>query len=446
MPLGRILWPVLAAGAAALVVVSTGGATHGSPDYISNGHPISTPAGSSSLVACNVNNACFTARNDASGAQLFNIVGIKGELTGLLTETDSAAVEGENNGLNGVGVRGMGPATGVEAQAFNEHGRGVFGLASAQTGTGTGVAGSTFSTDDNASGVRGFGQSGGADGVRGTSNFSVGVYGVGRDGTGVLGLHEDDAGTEAGVLGQTNSLAADARAVRGEVVPTNPGAGSAAVRGSNNGIGANGYGVFGSQNGSGIGVLGFTPNGLGVLGTSGSIGVIGHSTTGYAGYFLGAVHVAGTLTKSAGSFRIDHPLDPARRYLQHSFVESPDMKNVYDGVVRTDRRGYAVVRLPRYFAALNRDFRYQLTTVGRASWGATVGVWREIRDNRFAIRSSRPRVKVSWQVTGIRRDAYANAHRIRPDIAKPARERGTYLHPELHGAGAARALVELPLR
>jgi hypothetical protein len=261
-----------------------------------------------------------------------------------------------------------------------------------------------------------------------------------------MGLHSDDAGTAPGVLGETNSLAADARAIRGEVTSSNPGPGSAGVRGANNGTGANGYGVFGSQNGSGIGVIGYTPNGLGVFGSSGSIGVAGHSTTGYAGYFIGPVHVAGTLTKSAGSFRIDHPLDPAGRYLQHSFVESPDMKNVYDGVVRTDRRGYAVVRLPRYFAALNRDFRYQLTTVGAASWGATVGVWREIRRNRFTIRSSRPRVTVSWQVTGIRRDAYANAHRIRPDIAKPAGERGTYLHPELHGAGAARALVKLPRR
>ena len=66
----------------------------------------------------------------------------------------------------------------------------------------------------------------------------------------------------------------------------------------------------------------------------------------YAGYFSGNVLVTGTLTKSSGSFRIDNPLDPANRYLQHSFVESPDMKNIYDGVVRTDGRGYATVRLP----------------------------------------------------------------------------------------------------
>jgi trimeric autotransporter adhesin len=122
------------------------------------------------------------------------------------------------------------------------------------------------------------------------------------------------------------------------------------------------------------------------------------------------------------------------------------MKNVYDDIARTDRRGYAVVTLPRYFGVLNRDFRYQLTTVGRGSWGATVGIWKEIAGNRFTIRSDRPHVTVSWQVTGIRRDAYANAHRIRPELAKPARERGTYLHPEIYGRPHAEALVRMPRR
>jgi hypothetical protein len=44
-------------------------------------------------------------------------------------------------------------------------------------------------------------------------------------------------------------------------------------------------------------------------------------------------------------FRIDHPLDPANKYLNHSAVESPDMKNIYDGVVTLDADGEAVVEL-----------------------------------------------------------------------------------------------------
>jgi len=137
--------------------------------------------------------------------------------------------------------------------------------------------------------------------------------------------------------------------------------------------------------------------------------------------------VTGTLTKPSGSFKIDHPLDPANKYLYHSFVESPDMMNIYNGVVVLDKRGRAVVQLPDYFEALNQDFRYQLTSIGRFM---PVFVAQEIKGNKFTIAGGRPGAKISWQVTGIRHDAYAEAHRIRVEEDK-GKERGTYLHPEL---------------
>ncbi len=56
-----------------------------------------------------------------------------------------------------------------------------------------------------------------------------------------------------------------------------------------------------------------------------------------AGQFIGNVNVVGTLTKGAGSFKIDHPLDPENKYLSHSFVESPDMMNIYNGNVVLER-------------------------------------------------------------------------------------------------------------
>jgi hypothetical protein len=46
-----------------------------------------------------------------------------------------------------------------------------------------------------------------------------------------------------------------------------------------------------------------------------------------------------------------------------SFVESPDMKNVYDGLVVLDDKGEAKIELPDWFGALNKDFRYQLTAI-----------------------------------------------------------------------------------
>jgi len=150
----------------------------------------------------------------------------------------------------------------------------------------------------------------------------------------------------------------------------------------------------------------------------------------YAGWFSGDVEVTGTLSKGGGSFKIDHPLDPENKYLQHSFVESPDMMNVYNGNVVTDGEGLAVVDLPDYFAALNKDFRYQLTVIGEF---AQAIVAEEITGNRFTIRTDQPNIKVSWQVTGVRRDAWAENHRIEVETDKPIEEVGTYLHPKEFG-------------
>src|SRR6056297_293519 len=153
-----------------------------------------------------------------------------------------------------------------------------------------------------------------------------------------------------------------------------------------------------SPTGSTIGVSGFSnsASGVGVRGENSfnGIGVHAISPGGQALLADGNVTVNGTLVKSAGSFRIDHPLSPQTHYLSHSFVESPDMMNIYNGNVVTDRAGYAEVVLPDWFDALNRDFRYQLTVI--ASF-AQAAIWEELRDNRFVIRTTEPDTKVSWQ-------------------------------------------------
>jgi hypothetical protein len=141
----------------------------------------------------------------------------------------------------------------------------------------------------------------------------------------------------------------------------------------------------------------------------------------------GDLSVPGTLSKGAGSFRIDHPLDPLNKYLQHSFVESPDMLNIYSGEVTVGATGRAAVHLPAYFGALNRDFRYQLTTVGAY---APVFISREIHNNTFEIAGGRRGVKVSWQVTGVRKDSYANGHRIKVELPKDSQDRGHLLYSE----------------
>lgn len=148
-------------------------------------------------------------------------------------------------------------------------------------------------------------------------------------------------------------------------------------------------------------------------------------------YVFGDLTVIGNVSKGGGSFKIDDPIDPANKYLSHSFVESPDMMDVYNGNVQLDEKGKAWVELPEYFEALNRSFRYQLTAIGAPE--PNLYIAQEISGDRFQIAGGKPGLKVSWQVTGIRQDPYANAHRIPVEQEKPEDERGLYLHPAPSG-------------
>jgi hypothetical protein len=195
-----------------------------------------------------------------------------------------------------------------------------------------------------------------------------------------------------------------------------------------------GIALYASGSWEGLHAEASEPNGTGIRGIANNggfaWGVYGESLSGDAGYFNGNVWVGGTLSKSSGAFKIDHPLNPANKYLYHSFVESPDMKNIYDGVVELDQYGEAIVMLPEWFGPLNRDFRYQLTCIGGY---APVFIAEEIINNQFKISGGSSGLKVSWQVTGIRQDKWANDHRIPVEEAKPSGEIGTYLYPQGFG-------------
>ena len=210
-----------------------------------------------------------------------------------------------------------------------------------------------------------------------------------------------------------------------------------------------GYGVYGtSKSGNGVKGMSDTWNGVQGIAKGGGIGGDFESGGGIgirawgskAALFLGKVEISGTLTKSSGTFRIDHPQDPANKYLSHSFVESPDMKNVYDSTILLDDNGEAVVELPSYFEALNRDFRYQLTCIGGY---APIYVAEKVKDNSFKIAGGKAGMEISWQVTGIRKDPFANAHPVIVEEEKPANEKGFYLNPVEWGQPQEKGIYQL---
>jgi hypothetical protein len=342
-----------------------------------------------------------------------------------------------------------------------------------QNGSSFGIAASSnvvgvVGSSTNGTGVRGFTQSGagvsGASvsfhGVEGTSQSGVGVQGTSNSLYGVEGISQNVIGVHgmstagSGVVGESDSqagVAGDSNSGPGVVGISNATAGVSgfsttafAVQGQSPngggvlGISANNAGVQGISTNT-IGVIGDSTNDIGVVGQStNGTGIYGKASAGHlAGKFDGDVQVNGNLSKSSGSFKIDHPLDPENKYLYHSFVESPDMMNIYNGNVTTDANGDAVITLPEWFEALNKDFRYQLTVIGTF---AQAIVAEKVKGNRFAIKTNAANVEVSWQVTGIRQDAWANKHRIPTEENKSDKERGFYLHPELFNQPADKSV------
>jgi hypothetical protein len=276
---------------------------------------------------------------------------------------------------------------------------------------------------------------GGSDGIGVLGQGGIGLQSSSKAGPGVVGVGGDSTNGN-GLLGGIGVLALGGRgdALNGEGVRAIGG-------GADFGSGPDRTGGMGVRATGGAGKGINKRGGVGIIAEGGS-GLVG-ATNGLAGFFsgdvqvLGNAHVTGTLSKGGGSFKIDHPLDPENKYLSHSFVESPDMMNIYNGNITTDENGQAIVELPDYFNSLNRDFRYQLTVVGQF---AQAIIAEEVKDNRFTIKTSVPGVKVSWQVTGIRQDAWANKNRIKVEEKKSENERGHYLYPEAFGKDEARGV------
>jgi len=411
-------------------------------------------------------------------------------LTGVSNATTGSAtgVLGQSSSTSGIGVRGFASATsggtvGVFGGAASPFGTAIAANESATSGITTGILASVFSPQGTAAVFQSVGggplisaRSGSAHSEVFSVDGSGSLKSNGANISGILQSNGANLQGNGGATGHDAALIASGLSQRPDTLSGLIGAdggdftGGASARLLNgaNGITANGgaggdglysdaYQLYGGNGGAGVLGIG-GPGGFGDGGTNfgtggvggdfigGSFGYAGdgiHATVGYndgyavAGYFTGNVAITGALSTGTNGVQIDHPLDPANKYLYHASVESSEMVNLYSGNAVTDAAGHAVIQLPAWFEALNTDFRYQLTVIGQF---AQAIVSRKIENQRFEIRTNLPNVEVSWLITGVRHDAVATAQPLQVEVEKPKRERGFFIRPELYGAPANRQI------
>lgn len=352
------------------------------------------------IFSASSNGAGVFGRSTGGGAGVYGESGTGSGVSGYSTAYGYTGVYGESTQGSGV----WGKSTGTNWHAVRGDattGAGVYG----NSVNGNGVKGYS----DSVAGV--YGQSLASNGVYGFSQYHIGVYATSNDN---IGLYSNSY-----YLGS---------AIKGYSRGTYPGLYSV----SDQGNGVEGYsntnyaGVYGRAYTS-VGIHGQSQNGsyAAVYGNSG--GLTAH---GWAGSFWGGLTWTGSSFGASNAIRIDHPTDPENKYLYHASVSSPDMKNIYDGVIILDKAGEAVVKLPDYFSALNKDFRYQLTPIGSYS---PVYIATEVANNTFKIAGGKSGQKISWTVTGIRNDAFAQGNRVEVEETKSETERGHYIHPDAFG-------------
>ncbi len=379
---------------------------------------------------------------------------------------------------------------GGDFRSASINGRGVFGWATAAAPGSSGIGGEFRSDSQNGIGVKGYATvTNGNTGYGGfftSGRYGIGVHGecTGTDGIGAGGEFFNSSSGGYGIFVRGKGTGASVQSVAGTALRVSTDGNAPAsvfqtfasnadgVQVDVNGEGGNGLYVLNhatnslstagslynhSNNGRGIDVRtdsasgfvysGFfeadSPDGRGAYGFAGSTtgtnyGVYGRTaspTDGYGVFSNGRFGASGTK-----SFRIDHPLDPANKYLYHYCTEGPLPLNVYQGIAVTDSSGYAWIQLPAYFDEINKDPVYQLTVIDSSNDFALAKVCGEEKANRFQIRTSKPRVKVSWEVKATRNDRFVQAYGAPVESVKPVADKGLYQHPELYGLPSERGI------
>lgn len=206
------------------------------------------------------------------------------------------------------------------------------------------------------------------------------------------------------------------------------------------------FSYTGTDRGNHIGVSGSSitdtsrKNGIGVQGTGGEYGVLGIDAGNSGGGSAYGVFSNGDFGGTGAKyFVIDHPQDPANKYLRHANIESNEVLNLYRGVEQFDSNGQATVQLPDYYSVINKNPSYQVTPIGAAM--PNLYIAREIENNVFVIAGGVPGKKVSWIVTSERNDPYMQQNpESRQVVIDKGEKRGKYLMPQLYGQSKERGV------
>lgn len=360
-------------------------------------------------------------QNNSSAADAYGIIA---SLSSNAGANSSAVIGTAQTGGSTNGLRGYHYGSGYGVQGNSQSGTGILGTGitgirgSSSAGNGIGVAGSA--TASNGIGV--FAES--------ASGYALATFGKSWM-QGNLGINEAFPNLPLVVKGSVADTIYVQNTGGGRGVQVSTTTDTAIWAYTNTGL----AGIDGrSASPSNAAIFGFNTNGTGT-----GAGVYGRadSANGYGLFSQGRTGATGTK-----SFVIDHPLDPENKSLLHYSTEAPEPQNFYNGIVRTDDRGYATITLPAYFESINRDPRYTLTVIDETDSAEFVlaKVVQKIKGNSFVIRTSSPQVEVSWRIDAIRHDRWVEKNGAPSEVDKGAMA-GRYHDPSLYGQPESRGML-----
>ncbi len=250
----------------------------------------------------------------------------------------------------------------------------------------------------------------------------------------------NSSGAAWGVSGQVISSGTAQAAVYGSNLRTTGGHGVYGI-GFNGTVGETNYSQGMALYGENFDAIAPLGNGIGAAGR-GYYGIVGEDR-----YLGGAAGAYGVLSNGdfgatgVKTFIIDHPSDPENKNLRHFSAESNEVLNIYRGNAVFDANGEAIIELPDYYDAINKNPSYNLTPVGGY---AQLYVKEEISEGKFIIGGGTQGLKVSWTIYAERNDAYLQQHpeKRAVEVEKREGQKGRYFMPELYGQPAEKAIFK----